>query len=82
MVGGGSDEWLTCARATDRGCKSQYSNACSIQDKWSSLRQRLLKVIDLEQDNLRIYRLREPRERYVETYGKPLEFDLRDPLVL
>ena len=46
------------------------------------LRQRLLKVIDLEQDNLRIYRLREPRERYVETYGKPLEFDLRDPLVL
>lgn len=46
------------------------------------LRQRLLKVIDEEQDNLRIYRLREPRERYVETYGKPLEFDLRDPLVV
>ncbi len=46
------------------------------------LRQRLLKVIDEEQDNLRIYRLREPRERYAETYGKPLEFDLRDPLVV
>ena len=43
---------------------------------------RLLKVIDEEKDSLRLYRLREPRESYLTVYGRDLEFDLHDPLVL
>jgi CRISPR-associated protein Cas2 len=46
------------------------------------LRRRLLDCIKTEEDNLRIYRLVEPRERYVEAYGKNLYVDFNDPLVL
>lgn len=33
------------------------------------LRRRLLEEVELEVDNLRLYRLTEPRERHVEEYG-------------
>lgn len=39
-------------------------------------------IIDEEEDSLRIYRLREPREKYVEVIGKILAFDLHDPLII
>lgn len=37
--------------------------------------------IDAKKDSLRIYRLREPRERYVQVLGRPLDFDQHEPLV-
>ncbi|PDV96933.1 CRISPR-associated endonuclease Cas2 [Candidatus Chloroploca asiatica] len=37
--------------------------------------------IDVEQDNLRLYRLQEPRKKYVTVLGKPLEHDQREPLI-
>lgn len=37
--------------------------------------------IDAAEDNLRIYRLQEPRAKYVKSLGKPLEFDQREPLI-
>ena len=43
---------------------------------------RLRKEIDLEHDSLRIYRLREPRDQYLQVIGRKPEFDIRDPLVL
>lgn len=43
---------------------------------------RLLAEIDATEDSLRVYRLREPREHFVQSYGRPHAFDLRDPLVL
>ena len=43
---------------------------------------RLLAVIDDAQDSLRVYRLREPRERYTAIYGQRPAIDLRDPLVI
>jgi CRISPR-associated protein Cas2 len=46
------------------------------------LKHRLCREIDLEEDSLRIYRLREPRARYLQVMGRQPEFDLRDPLVL
>lgn len=46
------------------------------------LRHKLLQAMDEELDSLRIYRLREPRARFLEVYGKPPEFDLREALVL
>lgn len=46
------------------------------------LEAKLLKIIDPNQDSLRIYRLAEPRERYVRLHGKQPTFDLREPLIV
>lgn len=46
------------------------------------LKHRLHAEIDLKEDSLRIYRLREPRERYLIVFGIQPAFDLRDPLIL
>lgn len=37
--------------------------------------------VDQAEDSLRIYRLQEPRARYVTILGKPLEYDQREALV-
>lgn len=42
---------------------------------------RLLSVIDLDEDSLRIYRLREPREQFVHIFGKKPRFDIREPSI-
>ena len=56
---------------------------CSVNDmQFALLRQQLLECINPQEDNLRIYRLVEPRERYVEAHGKNLYVDFTDPLVL
>ncbi len=46
------------------------------------LKHRLAGEINVREDSLRIYRLREPRERFVEVLGQQPVFDLREPLVL
>lgn len=46
------------------------------------LRQRLLKIIDLEQDSLRIYTLPGDREKLVEVFGRDLYVDFSDPLII
>lgn len=46
------------------------------------LKHRLRRVMDMEEDSLRIYRLREPRERYVQVLGMKPPYDLHDPLVI
>lgn len=43
---------------------------------------RLRKEIDLEHDSLRVYRLHEPRDQYLQVIGRKPEFDICDPLVL
>jgi CRISPR-associated protein Cas2 len=43
---------------------------------------RLSRVMDLSEDSLRVYRLREPYERYVRILGVTPRLDLRGPLVL
>jgi CRISPR-associated protein Cas2 len=56
---------------------------CAVNEmQFVLLRQRLLECINLQEDNLRIYRLVEPRARYVEAYGKNLYVDFDEPLVL
>ena len=42
----------------------------------------LLEVIDDEDDSLRVYRLREPRERYVRIYGVRPGVDFNAPLIV
>jgi len=46
------------------------------------LRHRLEKEIDEKEDSLRIYRLREPRQQYLEVLGRALDHDLHETLVV
>ena len=46
------------------------------------LEHHLLKVIEPAEDSLRIYRLREPRERFTRAIGRQPTFDMRDPLII
>jgi CRISPR-associated protein Cas2 len=44
---------------------------CQVNEmKFEDLRRKLLREINREEDNLRLYRLTEPREQHVETYGQ------------
>lgn len=42
----------------------------------------LLKCIDEEEDSLRIYWLREPKEQFIEKYGVNQAVDFEAPLVV
>jgi CRISPR-associated protein Cas2 len=46
------------------------------------LKLRLLENIDKNEDSLRIYVLREPRDKYVKSYGINRRIDFNGPLVL
>jgi len=48
----------------------------------AQLKHRLIKEINPEEDSLRFYRLREPRERYLQVVGQQPTFDIREPLVM
>lgn len=41
----------------------------------------LLQQIDTRKDSLRIYHLREPRSRYMRTFGVRPTYDLHEPLI-
>jgi CRISPR-associated protein Cas2 len=43
---------------------------------------RLRGEIDLQQDSLRIYRLREPRRQFLQVIGRDVEHDIHDTLVV
>ncbi len=56
---------------------------CTVNEvQMEALRQRLLKALQKEEDNLRIYTLRGRREDCVEAYGRDSYVDFRDPLVI
>ncbi len=56
---------------------------CEVNEmRLAQLEHRLLKCINLEEDSLRIYRLREPRDQYVRVYGVRRELDLREALMV
>ena len=46
------------------------------------LMHRLVAAIEPEEDSLRFYRLPEPRQQYVQAFGRRPAFDLHEPLVL
>ena len=45
------------------------------------LMHRLGQEIDKAEDSLRIYRLQEPRDRYVQSLGRATAYDQREPLI-
>ena len=58
-----------CKNYGQRVQKSVFE--CQVDEmKYEELRRKLLKEVKLALDNLRIYRLTEPRERHVENYGE------------
>ncbi|MDA8412724.1 MAG: CRISPR-associated endonuclease Cas2 [Desulfobacteraceae bacterium] len=58
-----------CKNFGQRVQKSVFE--CQVDNmQFEELRRKLLKEINLVLDNLRVYRLTEPRERHVESYGE------------
>ena len=55
---------------------------CGVWPKYEELRRRLLREINDEEDNLRLYRLTEPREQHVETYGLSRTVFYDEPLIV
>lgn len=70
-----------CKNFGQRVQKSVFE--CAVDEmQLEQLRHELLGIIEEEEDSLRIYRLVEPRERYVEAYGRSTYVDFDDPLVV
>ena len=46
------------------------------------LEDKLVRTMDASQDSIRIYRLAEPRQRYLKIHGAKPEFDFREPLIV
>lgn len=56
---------------------------CQVNEMmFEKLRRRLLREIDHNEDNLRFYRLTEPRDEHVETYGISRTIFFDDPLIV
>ncbi|MBE2268348.1 MAG: CRISPR-associated endonuclease Cas2 [Anaerolinea sp.] len=56
---------------------------CEVNDtQYEQLVHRLQRIIDENEDSLRIYRLREPKESHVDVYGRRLTHDLGALLVI
>ena len=71
----------TCKSFGQRVQKSVFE--CSVnQARYETLRRNLLKEIDVKEDSLRFYKLREPRDEHVEEHGvnKTVFFD--EPLII
>lgn len=56
---------------------------CSLTEaQFEALEDRLLRCIKPDEDSLRIYRLVEPRSRYVRVHGRNHDIDFRAPLIV
>lgn len=56
---------------------------CSVNEaQYEELLRGLLSTIDQKEDNLRLYRLIEPREKYVDVYGVNTAVDFEGPLLV
>ncbi|MEY6434169.1 CRISPR-associated endonuclease Cas2 [Thioalkalicoccus limnaeus] len=70
-----------CERVGQRVQKSVFE--CQVnQMQYEELERALLAEIDLQQDNLRFYRLTEPHDLRVKQYGTFRSIDFEGPLVV
>lgn len=67
----------------DFGQRVQYSVfECRVTEaRFESLRERLLKIINEDEDSLRVYRLPQPREEHIESHGLDRYTSYEDPLI-
>lgn len=70
-----------CKNFGQRVQKSVFE--CQVNEiQYEQLKRGLLTTIKKEEDNLRIYRLTEPRERHVEEFGVSRTLFFEEPLVI
>jgi CRISPR-associated protein Cas2 len=70
-----------CVAYGQRVQKSVFE--CAVDEmQLEKLRDRLVKCIDEKKDSLRIYRLIEPRQEHVESYGRDAYVDFDAPLIV
>ena len=70
-----------CKNYGQRVQKSVFE--CQVNEmKFEELRRKLLKEIKNDEDNLRLYRLTEPRDNHVETYGLSRTVFFDEPLIV
>lgn len=56
---------------------------CSVTEmQYEEVMRRLLDIIEEKEDSLRVYRLIEPKEKYVQVHGMNTAVDFEEPLVL
>ena len=72
---------LVCQAFGQRVQNSVFECAVS-ETQYEQLVHRLTKEIDITQDSLRIYRLREPKDEHIRTIGKKPAYDITDTLIL
>jgi CRISPR-associated protein Cas2 len=71
----------TCKDFGQRVQKSVFE--CSVNEiQYEEVIRRLLNIIKKEEDSLRVYRLTEPAEKHVHTYGIDTAVDFNEPLIL
>lgn len=72
---------LACQDFGQRVQKSVFE--CSVSEmQYEEVLRRLLEIIEETEDSLRVYRLIEPKEKYVQVYGVNTAVDFDEPLVL
>ena len=72
---------LACLDFGQRVQKSVFE--CSVSEmQYEEVMRRLLAIIEEKEDSLRVYRLIEPKEKYVQVYGVNTAVDFDEPLVL
>ena len=71
----------TCESYGQRVQKSVFE--CTVNDvTYHRMKQKLLRVINEEEDSIRFYKLPGRREKLVEEYGQSHVTDFRDPLIV
>ena len=56
---------------------------CTVNEmEFERLRDRLVRIINPEEDSLRIYHLRGRRESYLESFGRDSYVDFEEPLIV
>lgn len=68
----------------DYGQRVQYSVfECRVNEmQYETFQARLLKIINPKTDSIRFYRLRSPRDKYVESFGIDDYTDFDNPLII
>jgi len=70
-----------CQNFGQRVQKSVFE--CAVNEmQYESLTRQLLKIMNEEEDNLRLYRLAQPKEQFLKVYGIDTSVDFKEPLIL
>jgi len=56
---------------------------CSVNDmQFEELTRRLVSIMNEQEDSLRVYRLAQPKEQFLQVYGIDTAIDFNEPLIL